>query len=277
MSATLISGWNLVSSLGTKNNLNDLTNTPNNIVAVWGYDPSTGWAGKQTSDNLNHNSGYWIKCSASTTLTYPSSANIDSSVNLSYSQGWNLIALPYNEEKSLSNLLGSEASKVSNIWGYNSSSGWESKQISDTLNVNQGYWVKTTGAINATVTAPSTGPVGDFMMQVDGTNVQTKVPTTHTLVGFLASFTGSNISYNTSSLNQVFSGNHKVSHAVATDVGLVGTGDWQTVFTLNSTATLDTSATVNSITGTPECHLAVIANGTHTILTKHTGNSTDFF
>jgi len=119
---------------------------------------------------------------------------------------------------------------------------------------------------------------GDFMMRVDGTNnVQVKVPTTHTLVGFLASFTGSNISYNTSSLNQVFSGNHKVSHAVATDVGLVGTGDWQTVFTLNSTATLDTSATVNSITGTPECHLAVIANGTHTILTKHTGNSTDFF
>lgn len=124
----------------------------------------------------------------------------------------------------------------------------------------------------------SSAPQGDFMMRVDGTNVQTKIPADHTLVGFLASFTGSNISYNTSSLNQVFSGNHKVSHAVATDEGLQGTGDWQTVFTLSSTSTLDTSATANSITGTPETHLAVVADSApHTILTKHTGNSSDFF
>ena len=124
---------------------------------------------------------------------------------------------------------------------------------------------------------PSVG--GDFMMRVDeNNNVQTKIPADHTLVGFLASFTGSNISYNTSSLNQVFSGNHKVSHAVATDEGLQGTGDWQTVFTLSSTATLDTFATANSITGTPETHLAVVADSApHTILTKHTGNSSDFF
>lgn len=122
----------------------------------------------------------------------------------------------------------------------------------------------------------STG--GDFMMRVDGNNVQTKIPADHTLVGFLASFTGSNISYNTSTLNNVITGNHKVSHAVATDEGVQGTGDWQTVFTLNSAATLDTSSTPNTITGTPETHLAVVANSApHTILTKHTGNSSDFF
>jgi len=123
---------------------------------------------------------------------------------------------------------------------------------------------------------PSVG--GDFMMRVDGNNVQTKIPADHTLVGFLASFTGSNISYNTSTLNNVITGNHKVSHAVATDEGVQGTGDWQTVFTLNSTATLNTTSTPNTITGTPETHLAVVANSApHTILTKHTGNSSDFF
>jgi hypothetical protein len=275
---TLTTGWNLVSSLGTKNNLSELANTPSNIIASWGYNPTTSWAVVQTTDNLNHGNGYWVKCSTTTILTYPASPSIEPSISLSYSVGWNLITLPYNEEKSLSDLLGSESSKVSNIWGYNPTTSWESKQISDTLNVGQGYWVKTTGAINVTVTAPSTGPVGDFMMRVDGTNVQTKIPADHTLVGFLASFTGSNISYSTSTLNQLFSGNHKVSHAVATDEGLQGTGDWQTVFTLSSTATLDTSATANSITGTPETHLAVVADSApHTILTKHTGNSSDFF
>ena len=124
---------------------------------------------------------------------------------------------------------------------------------------------------------PSVG--GDFMMRVDeNNNVQTKIPADHKLVGFLASFTGSNISYNTSTLNNVITGNHKVSHAVATDEGRIGTGGWETVFTLNSTATLDTSDTENAITGTPETHLAVVATSApHTILTKHTKNSSDFF
>ena len=114
---TLTTGWNLVSSLGTKNNLSELANTPSNIIASWGYNPTTSWAVVQTTDNLNHGNGYWVKCSTTTILTYPASPSIEPSISLSYSVGWNLITLPYNEEKSLSDLLGSESSKVSNIWG----------------------------------------------------------------------------------------------------------------------------------------------------------------
>ena len=92
-------GWNLLSSFGYTNTINDLFgNDSNKISEIFTYDAlNRRYIIVNKSDPLIQGLGYWYRITQSFSKIIVGDT-FTPNVTLSFYQGWNLIALPFDSE-----------------------------------------------------------------------------------------------------------------------------------------------------------------------------------
>ena len=92
-------GWNLLSSFGYTNTVNDLFGDDiNKISEIFTYDTvNKKYILVNNSDPLVQGLGYWYRITQSFSKIIVGDS-FTSNVSISFYQGWNLISVPFNNE-----------------------------------------------------------------------------------------------------------------------------------------------------------------------------------